>query len=111
MQKEEIKNKLMEVIDENLPNIDSEKVDVIADFVEEYDINSIQLIQLIVAAEEKFDVSFDDRELALNKYNSFDDKIQNISVTITVDLSLCHQGGNDIWTFLQRRASRHNISE
>ncbi|MDY2789372.1 MAG: phosphopantetheine-binding protein [Lachnospiraceae bacterium] len=78
MQKEEIKNKLMEVIDENLPNIDSEKVDVTADFVEEYDINSIQLIQLIVAAEEKFDVSFDDRELALNKYNSFDDVIDTI---------------------------------
>ncbi len=39
MQKEEIKNKLMEVIDENLPNIDPEKVDVTADFVEEYDIN------------------------------------------------------------------------
>ena len=76
--KEEIKNKLMEVIDENLPNIDSEKVDVTADFVEEYDINSIQLIQLIVAAEEKFDVSFDDRELALNKYNSFDDVIDTI---------------------------------
>ena len=78
MQKEEIKNKLMEVIDENLPNIDSEKVDVTADFVEEYDINSIQLIQLIVAAEEKFDVSFDDRGLALNKYNSFDDVIDTI---------------------------------
>ncbi len=78
MQKEEIKNKLMEVIDENLPNIDPEKVDVTADFVEEYDINSIQLIQLIVAAEEKFDVSFDDRELALNKYNSFDDVIDTI---------------------------------
>ena len=78
MQKEEIKNKLMEVIDENLPNIDSEKVDVTAEFVEEYDINSIQLIQLIVAAEEKFDVSFDDRELALNKYNSFDDVIDTI---------------------------------
>ena len=78
MQKEAIKNKLMEVIDENLPNIDSEKVDVTADFVEEYDINSIQLIQLIVAAEEKFDVSFDDRELALNKYNSFDDVIDTI---------------------------------
>ena len=78
MQKEEIKNKLMEVIDENLPNIDPEKVDVTADFVEEYDINSIQLSQRIVAAEEKFDVSFDDRELALNKYNSFDDVIDTI---------------------------------
>ncbi len=78
MQKEEIKSKLMEVIDENLPNIDPEKVDVTADFVEEYDINSIQLIQLIVAAEEKFDVSFDDRELALNKYNSFGDVIDTI---------------------------------
>lgn len=78
MQKEEIKSKLMEVIDENLPDIDPEKVDVSADFVEEYDMNSIQLIQLIVAAEEKFDVSFDDRELALNKYNSFDDVIDTI---------------------------------
>lgn len=78
MQKEEIKSKLIEVIDENLPNIDTQTVDVSADFVDEYDVNSIQLIQLIVAAEEKFEVDFDDRELALSKYNSFEDVINTI---------------------------------
>jgi acyl carrier protein len=68
----------MEVIEEDLPNIDTGSVDVGADFVEEYDVNSIQLIQLIVDSESKFDVSFDDKELALGNYKSFDDLIDKI---------------------------------
>lgn len=78
MQREDIKNKLMEVIDEDLPDLDTQAVDSGADFVEEYDVNSIQLIQLIVGVENAFDVSFDDRELALSKYHSFDDLIDKI---------------------------------
>lgn len=78
MQREEIKNKLMEVIEEDLPDLDTKAVDVSVDFVEEYDVNSIQLIQLIVDSENEFDVSFDDKELDLAKYKSFDDLIDTI---------------------------------
>ena len=82
MQREEIKGKLLEVIGEDLPDVDAKAVDVSADFVEEYDVNSIQLIQLIVDAEKSFDVSFDDKELALGKYQSFDDLIDKIESKI-----------------------------
>lgn len=78
MQREDIKNKLMEVIEEDLPDLDTKAVDVSADFVDEYDVNSIQLIQLIVDSENEFDVSFDDKELDLAKYKSFDDLIDTI---------------------------------
>ena len=82
MQRDDIKSKLMEVIEEDLPNLDTSTVDTSADFVEEYDVNSIQLIQVIVEAENKFDVSFDDRELALSKYKSFDDLIDTIDTKV-----------------------------
>ena len=67
MQKQEIKDKFVEVISDNLTELDADSVDVTANFVENYDVNSIQLIQLLVAAEETFNVQFDDRELALSK--------------------------------------------
>jgi acyl carrier protein len=80
MQRDEIKDKFVEVINDNLTDI--EDVNVSANFVDDYDVNSIQLIQLIVAAEDEFGVSFDDKELALSRYETFDDVIDTIDSKI-----------------------------
>ena len=37
--------------------------------------NSVSIIKLIVAAEEKFEVSFSDYELALDGYRTFEDMV------------------------------------
>ena len=64
MEKEQIVTKLTEVIHE---------VDMHANMVNEYGVNSVSLIRLLVAAESKFDISFTDYELALSDYDSFSD--------------------------------------
>ncbi|MBP3621264.1 MAG: acyl carrier protein [Lachnospiraceae bacterium] len=71
MDKDQITKKLEEVILDVMPEIDS--VNMNASIVNEYGINSVSIIKIIVAAEEKFDVSFTDYELALSSYDTFAD--------------------------------------
>lgn len=78
MEKMEIKDKLLEIIGEELPDVDVSSVDTTASLADDYGVDSVSLIKMIVNAEATFDVKFDDRELALNKYDSFDDVIDTI---------------------------------
>lgn len=78
MEKNEIKDKLLEIIGEELPDVEADKVDTSASLADDYGVDSVSLIKMIVDAEAAFDVKFDDRELALNKYESFDDVIDTI---------------------------------
>ncbi len=71
MDKDQITKKLEEVILEVMPELDS--VNMNASIVNEYGVNSVSIIRIIVAAEEKFDVSFTDYELALSEYDTFAD--------------------------------------
>ena len=71
MDKDQITKKLEEVILDVMPEIDS--VNMNASIVNEYGVNSVSIIKIIVAAEEKFDVSFTDYELALSSYDTFAD--------------------------------------
>ena len=75
MNKEEVKKQLLDVILSTSlqEELEGKTIDTAADFVEEYGVNSITLIEILVASETSFKVSFDDKELALNKYHSFDD--------------------------------------
>ena len=77
MDKEQIKKKLEEVIQDVMPDIDD--IDMNASMVNEYGVNSVSLIRLIVAAESKFDISFTDYELALSDYDSFSDLAATIA--------------------------------
>ena len=78
MEKAEIQVKLLEIIEEELPEVEADKVDMDASFTDEYGMDSVSLIKVIVDAEREFDVKFDDRELALNKYHSFEDVVDLI---------------------------------
>lgn len=78
MEKAEIQEKLLEIIEEELPEVEADKVDMDASFTDEYGVDSVSLIKVIVDAEREFDVKFDDRELALNKYHSFEDVVDLI---------------------------------
>ena len=71
MEKETVEKELLELIGEVMPEL--ENVDLTKDIVSEYGVNSISIIRLIVAAEEKFEVSFTDYELALDGYGTFGD--------------------------------------
>ncbi len=78
MEKTEIKDKLLEIVGEELPDVDASTIDTTASLTDDYGVDSVSLIKMIVDAEETFNVKFDDRELALNKYDSFDDVIDTI---------------------------------
>lgn len=78
MDKELIKKQSLEVIEEVLPELDVATVDTSASITEDYDVNSVSIIKLLVGLEDKFQVEFDDSELALNKYESFDDVIESV---------------------------------
>ena len=78
MEKNEIKEKLMGIIEEEIPEIELDKLDMQASLVDEYGVDSVSLIKMIVDVEKTFDVTFDDRELALNKYENFDDVVHVI---------------------------------
>jgi len=71
MEKDQITKKLEEVIHEVIPDI--EDIDMSASITDEYGVDSISLIKLIVATESKFDVSFTDYELDLSSYDTFID--------------------------------------
>lgn len=78
MDKNEIKGKLLSIIEEELPDVKADKVDTSASLADDYGVDSVSLIKMIVDAEQTFNVKFDDRELALNKYDNFDDVIDTI---------------------------------
>ncbi len=69
MEKEQLEKDFAELISDVLPEI--EDVDLDAQMEQEYGINSISIIKLIVAAEHKFGVEFTDYELALDNYSTF----------------------------------------
>lgn len=71
MDKEQITKKLEEVIRDVMPDVGD--INMNASITQEYGVNSVSLIRLIVAAENKFDVSFTDYELALSCYDTFGD--------------------------------------
>jgi len=77
MDKDQITKKLEEVIREEFPDLDD--VNMNASITKEYGVNSVSLIRLLVAAEEKFDISFTDFELALDEYESFGDIVATIA--------------------------------
>ncbi len=71
MEKEQVRLELKSLIEETLPELSDVTMD--ADIITEYGINSVSIIRLIVASEEKFGVKFTDYELALDEYPTFGD--------------------------------------
>lgn len=77
MDKSEIKEKLLDIIEDEMPEIEKEKIDMSASLADD-GLDSVSLIKVIVDAEKTFEIDFDDRELALNKYANLDDMVDKI---------------------------------
>lgn len=77
MEKNEIKDKLLDIIEEEMPEVDKNTIDLSASLSDD-GLDSVSLIKVIVDAEKTFDVAFDDRELALNKYDNLNDVVDLI---------------------------------
>lgn len=77
MEKKEIEDKLLDIIEEEVPEVDKNAIDTSASLSDD-GLDSVSLIKVIVDAEKEFDVVFDDRELALNKYENLNDVVELI---------------------------------
>ena len=71
MEKEEVRASLTELIAEEMPELN--EIDMEKNIISEYGINSVSIIRLIVAAEEKYEITFSDFELSLDEYDTFGD--------------------------------------
>ncbi|MCR5214710.1 MAG: acyl carrier protein [Eubacterium sp.] len=71
MEKDEARLSLKSLIEEEMPDIAD--VDFDKDIIQEYGINSVSIIKIIVAAERKFGIVFTDYELSLDEYGTFGD--------------------------------------
>ena len=71
MDRNTVDQELKELIGDVMPELT--EVDFGKNMVVEYGVNSISIIRLIVAAEEKFGISFTDYELSLDAYGCFSD--------------------------------------
>lgn len=78
MDKEQIKGKLLEVVEDVMPDLATDNLDMSASLTEDYDVNSVSMIRMLVELEDKFGVEYEDNELALYKYSSFDDVVESI---------------------------------
>jgi acyl carrier protein len=71
MDKGQVNEQLKSLIGDVMPDLEEVRLDV--DMKQEYGVNSVSLIRLIVACEEGFDVEFTDYELDLDSYDTFGD--------------------------------------
>ena len=76
MDKDQIEKKLADLITEVMPEV--EEVDYNALIEQEYGVNSVSIIRLIVETENEFNVKFTDYELALDNYATFMDLLDRI---------------------------------
>lgn len=78
MDKEQIKGKLLEVVEDVIPEVDKDSISMEASLTEDYDVNSVSMIRMLVELEDKFGVEYEDNELAIYKYATFGDVVDSI---------------------------------
>ncbi len=78
MDKEQMKEKLLDVVEDVIPEVNRETIDMGASLTEDYDVNSVSMIRMLVELEDKFGVEYEDSELAIYKYATLDDVADSI---------------------------------
>ena len=73
MDKKDVEAKVLQTVSNVMPEIDVENIDMSAELVVAYGVDSVSIIQLIVELEKEFNIEFDDTELALGLYYDMND--------------------------------------
>ena len=82
MDKETLKSKVLKVVSDVLPEIDVENIDMSAELTKKYGINSVSVIQIIVALEQEFGILYEDSELALGLYYDMNDLVDSVAAKV-----------------------------
>lgn len=78
MDKEQIKGKLLEVVEDVIPELEQTEIQMDASLTDDYNVNSVSMIRMLVELEDKFGVQYEDNELAIYKYATFDDVVDSL---------------------------------
>ncbi len=79
MDKKDVEAKVLQVVSNVMPEIDVENIDMSAELVIAYGVDSVSIIQLIVELEKEFNIEFDDTELALGLYYDMNDIVATVT--------------------------------
>lgn len=82
MDKDTLTSKVLTVFSDVLPEIDTSGLDMTAELVTTYGVNSVSIIQFIVGLENAFDIQFDDSELALGLYYDMEDVVKAVAAKV-----------------------------
>lgn len=82
MDKETLKSKVLKVVSDVLPEIDVDNIDMSAELTKKYGINSVSVIQIIVALEQEFGILYEDSELALGLYYDMNDLVDSVATKV-----------------------------
>lgn len=82
MDKETLKSKVLKVVSDVLPEIDIDNIDMSAELTKKYGVNSVSVIQIIVALEQEFDIQYEDSELALGLYYDMNDLVDSVAAKV-----------------------------
>lgn len=73
MELNEIKDKYIEALQEEIKEIDFSNIDSSESITEKYGINSFYIVQMIICAEDTFDIFFEEDELITTNYKTLND--------------------------------------
>ena len=82
MDKETLKSKVLKVVSDVLPEIDVDNIDMSAELTKKYGINSVSVIQIIVALEQEFGILYEDSELALGLYYDMNVLVDSVAAKV-----------------------------
>lgn len=82
MDRETLKSKVLKVVSDVLPEIDVDNIDMSAELTKKYGINSVSVIQIIVALEQEFGILYEDSELALGLYYDMNDLVDSVAAKV-----------------------------
>ena len=82
MDKETLKSKVLKLVSDVLPEIDVDNIDMSAELTKKYGINSVSVIQIIVALEQEFGILYEDSELALGLYYDMNDLVDSVAAKV-----------------------------
>lgn len=82
MERKDLEAKVLQTVACVLPEIDISTIDMSAALAQEYGVNSVSIIQLIVELEKDFNVEFEDSELALGLYYDMNDVVAAVAAKL-----------------------------
>ncbi len=83
MKLEEIREKYLEALQEEIEEIDFLEMECSESLTEKYGVNSFYIVQMVICAEDTFDIFFEDEELVTTNYKTINDIIGIIHRKLT----------------------------